>query len=84
VSATPDEIAVVGGLILAGIAKSGTITATVAAVFAILAFRKQSREVGIRNSAFGHCAFSIRGTRGANRYKKNIRHLTTHLSHDQL
>ena len=62
-----DEIAVVGGLILAGISKSGTITATVTAVFAILAFRKQSREVGIRNSAFGYCAFSIRGARDANK-----------------
>jgi hypothetical protein len=52
VSAMLDEIAVVGGLILAGISKSGTITATVTAVFAILAFRKQSRG--------RHSEFSIR------------------------
>ena len=44
----------------------------------------RSMRVGIRNSAFGHCAFSIRGARDANRCKQNTRHPTIRLSHDPL
>ena len=61
----------------------------VLAVFAVVtayarqAFCKQS-QTRIRHSAFGHCAFSIRGARDANRCKQNTRHPTTHLSHDPL